>query len=848
MINLTKRVNKLLERTSSLECKNVCKEVLEMNNTNVPEEQLTQALVEKLKNITDGDKFVDSFVLSTEKSQKLNNLGIVGAISNIRESQSYHYPALRYTLDKFERAKINEGISDYLIVEEFLDSLKEFTWDKNVKESLDSVNEKYSESKEIVQVSKAIFEFRRSKGNFMFERICEMLEDHFENPTDASRSALIEALSKHTYSTIAKNLFENLKRIQSVGKGGLQIIAENNNCEVSPAYSTIFVENGKEYFTVKGDVFKKDANLVEKVTVEEFQTLSDNVKRSYQVLNSGNFFVKEGKASFYLGKNKIEISEADSSTKVLFNGKQIPSADIAKNLVSSGMIRLEEARVASDIQFVNDIFSNFFELDFAKVISSKIYEGSYVTMMKIDDSIYLNKVNTSMKTNEFFSNVNATQARNLVLEFLGYDIKESLSEYLDTEEAEIKSIKEKQSIIIKNMSLVEGQIEKLVAAKADAFVAAQPQISSLEEMLNKELSELKETYSEISNKLKKFEAKTSDAGVELTQDVKILSTGELATVSAIDSNTKKVTLVKSDGKSVDLSLDEIASVSKEEEMAMKRNEVKSDKEAEKEPAHQVEESKKDAERVNKDGKEEEEDLKKIKDKMTKGKKNLSENEEALHEDTPNISPGGNKVPVENPNKDDFPSQEPEGQPAKVQNDNPEYVPGKVDDKQDGSCAGKDVEVLAADYASKGPEDLIQVRCDGDLYFIEKKYLEVSSNESSNSLSIDFDAKAPGEESKPEKSEKETETPTDKGSSDDAPKEEVKETPKDEKPKEEEEPEETTAEKLEKLQKKLSKALRDVEDIKDDMKESNMSEEDLTTLIESLNKVTEAIKKNSEVVD
>lgn len=835
MLNLTKRVHKLVEKTTSLECKDICKEVLE-TYTNVPAEQLENALVEKLKGVKDGDKHVAAFIKSATKAMKIKDLGVAKAISKIRESQTYHYPALRYALDKFERAKINEGVQDFLLVEEFLTSLKDFVWDANVKESLDSVRESYESEKEAVLVSKAIFEFRRAKGNFLFEKVCEMLEDHFENPTDASRSAVIESLVPFSYNSTAKALAENLKKIQNSSKpGALNIIAENANCEVSPVYSTIFVENNKEYFTIKGDVFKKEGSVVEKVTPEEFSNLSENIKRSYSILNSNNFFVKEGKASFYIGRNKIEISEGENSTKVLFNGKPITSTEIAKSLVSTGMLRLEEAKIASDVQFVNDIFENFYEIDFAKTISSKIYEGSFITLMKIDENIYLNKVNSSMKTNEFFSGLNATQARNIILEFLGYDIKESMVEFLEKEETEILAIKEEQANILKNVTILEGEISKIANAKKDAFIASQPQISALEEMLSKELNALKEKYSDLSSKLKKYEAKVSDAGVEIGQDVKLADSGELATVTAIDSNTKKVTVVTADGKTKDFPMNKVVSVEKAEESAVKKNEEKADEEAEKEPIAKV------------------------------------DDEEKVEEATLNLA-GATQVPVEDPNKDKLQGQAPEPQPAKVVDENPEYVPGKVDAAQEGSCAGKDVEVLAADFASKGPEDLIQVKCDGELFFIEKKFVQVSTTEAEDSLTIDFDAAPPAEDEKkeeepkkeeggeeapkeeepkaeeaPKEEEPKAEEPKEEAPKEEAPKEEApkEEEPKEEAPKAEggEEGEEKKKPSLEDLQAKLSKALEDLEQIKNDMKDTFTSNEAISATITSLKGLNDALKKD-----
>jgi|LakMenEpi03Aug12_release.lakeMendotaPanAssembly.Ray.scaffolds.fasta_scaffold16082_5 hypothetical protein len=822
MLNLTKRVNKLLERTSSLECKNVCKEILE-TYTSIPEEQLAVAIVEKLKGIQDADKHVKGFVQTSEKYLGIKSLGLSKAISEIRESQAYHYPALRYTLDKFERAII-EGSADYLLAEDFMKSMRDFGWEKNVKDHLILIGEKYEAQKEAILVAKAVFELKKAKGNFIFEKVVDKLEEHFETPTQASRSALIEDLSKFAFNQTAKVLLENLRRIQSQN-GSLQVISENSNCEVSNVYSPLILENGNEYFVVKSDVYKKNGSVVEKVSVEELSSLSENVRRSHQVINSPYFFVKEGRVSFFLGRNKVEIFEKESAKTVLFNGKNVPASDIARNLVATGMVRLEEARVASDVQFITDIFENFFEMDFAKVISSRRYSGSYVTLMKVEDKIYLNKVNESMKSNEFYTDINATQARNIVLEFLGYDIAESLEEYIEKDQAQILEIKSKQSHILKSMAVVESEITKIEGAKKDPYLANNPQLKQLEEMLRTEIDSLKSKYQVLSAELRKFEAKSSDAGVEIGEDVK-LENGELATVQSIDSTNKTVTVITATGKTMDLPVNKVTSVEAEEAKAMERNEEKGEAEGEK----------------------------------------IAEEELSAM-----AIASGNDIPVSDPNKDALQSQQPT---VTVTDESPEYVTAVVAEDQGGTCAGKEVKVLAIDFTSKGPEDLIQAECDGDLYFIEKKFLQVPTTEGDDSLTIDFDAEAPSDEEEKKDSEKKEDTEetsddteekkedtTDsEGSSDsEENKEETEETSDDSEKKED--TEETSDEKsedgeekkedeeskpsVEDLQAKLAKALKELESIRDEMASTFSKNENVSQTILGLRGVMDAMKSDTD---
>jgi hypothetical protein len=848
MLNLNRRVNNLLEKTTSLECKNVCKEIIETYSS-IPEEQIAASIIEKLKTIKDADKHVNGFIQISEKYLGIRNLGIAKAISTIRESQSYHYPALRYTLDKYERQLVEGLTQDYLVIEEFAESLKDFTWDKNVKDCLESIKEKIVSQKETILIAKSVYELKKTKGNFMFDNIVERLENHFDNPTQSSRSGLIDELGRFSFNGTVKKLIESLKKIQSLN-GSLQIIAENSSCDVSQVFSPLILENGREYFTIKKEVYRKTGELIEKVASEEFNNLSESIKRSYQVINSPYFFVKGGKASFYIGRNKVEILENENKKQVLFNGKEVPASDIARNLMSTGMLRLEEAKVASDIQFVSDIFENFFELDFAKVISSKRFPGSYVNLMKVNEKIYLNKVNESMKSNEFFTDLNSTQARNLILEFLGFDIAETFSEYIEKEQAQILEIKSKQSEILKSMSIVESEISKIEGAKKDPYLANNPQVKSLEEMLKTEITNLRNSYQQLSSKLKQFEAKSSDSGLEIGEDVKITSTGELATVNSIDNKT--ITVITANGKTVELTIDKVTPVAAEEEKALEKNAKKGEAETSK-----VDEKKKEKVEVETEEEvetpEEEVEVKETpeEEEIDEKKKVKVEEETPEEEEDKEVEEAPEDVETADDDVEDEEIEKIEEEelsprslgeedmlpPTETTSDetSPEYVTATVTTDQGGTCAGKEVKILALDFTSKGPEDLIQAECDGDTYFIEKKSLQIPTTEGDDSMTIDFDAEPPAEDEKEVKKKK---APAEEAPAEEAPAEEApaEEAPAEEAPKEKLTPEE--------LQSKLAKALKDLESIRDDMADTFSKNENVSSTINGLKGMIDAMKSSS----
>lgn len=624
MFNLRKRIKELQENTASLEAKSICKELLE-NFSNLPDSQISAVMVEKMKAVSDADKHVRKFVQVVEKVDAVNNLGVAKGIALIKESQIYSYPALKYGIDSIENSLItrqvrvveNEamhkdfkagdtwsslkmgggfrletsntaGKPEYMVIDATLECLKNFVWDEVVGKVYADLKTKRTDLSESIDIAISINGMVGNKGSFFFDSVIPKLEEHFINPTENSRTSIIESLRKMNFYPVAKKLSESLARVQQAGTKGVQIVSDNTKCEVSSIYSPILLENGTEYFFVKGNFYGKSEGKILKITEEAAKALPEKFTNVCRIVSSPNVFIKEGKISFYLKRNKVEILENEGAVSVLFNGSKVTSNELAKNMVSAGLFRLEESKIAYDVQTIAEAFSNIYDLDFGKLIESKIHAGSYVILMKNGDNIYLNKVNESMRSNEFFSDLNATQARNKIMEFIGFDIKESMSEYLEKDEVKLQEMREQQSEIVKHLSIVEANLTKVTTTLQDAFMSKSPELSSLKRVLEEEISKLRNDHRSISDKIRAFENKGSDAGFESGDEVKLVDSGDSATVVSVDSSTDSVTVVTSKGKTISVPISKVISQEAEIAKAETKNEnEKADEEDEEEEVKTV---------------------------------------------------------------------------------------------------------------------------------------------------------------------------------------------------------------------------------------------------------------------
>ena len=98
--------------------------------------------------------------------------------------------------------------------------------------------------------------------------------------------------------------------------------------------------------------------------------------------------------------------------------------------------------------------------DFAKNITSNIYEGVAINLIKWNNEIYLQRINEGMRENSIYK-VNGSQAVKMVKDYLRYDISEGLTEFLDGEQ-KLKSIMiNDRTKVLENISSVEDQINKI---------------------------------------------------------------------------------------------------------------------------------------------------------------------------------------------------------------------------------------------------------------------------------------------------------------------------------------------------------------------------------------------------
>jgi len=167
------------------------------------------------------------------------------------------------------------------------------------------------------------------------------------------------------------------------------------------------------------------------------------------------------------------------------------------NLSNVSIIELKESLLATNFsgyrnQWQNDKICKFFEsvdlvceLDDFTTIQNQEFTDVFLTMIGVQEGIYINKVNPGMRLNEMIKLNTATETVDIVKEFINFDISPILSERLLAENNE-KAIKEsKRKDLTDSLSFLE---EKKLEVKAAIKVLGETEeLSEALDLLDEEL-------------------------------------------------------------------------------------------------------------------------------------------------------------------------------------------------------------------------------------------------------------------------------------------------------------------------------------------------------------------------
>jgi hypothetical protein len=495
---------------------------------------------------------------SNEFSPKpLNNtifsFGLINTVSALKNSSLNELPAGKIMLERYEGLLLQKGISEAFLIEGFLNDLKSFSWEASVTSVLENVNSIFENRRREVEVVKTYETIKSTQGRELFSDATAQMKNWLVSEKKSSDS-LIHGLKGFGFNPLVRNLVSFLSIYENKNPNKFNLGSDNNVCEVSNIYSPIMVTESGSIFFAGGKFLKinESDNSISECSMEEIPV---DFQNKAGIITDKDVKINGNRISLNLGNNKVEIVFENEEKQIYFDGKRINESGLPAAVSVTTNTLLERSNYkASKAAFIAKSADDIVDIDFGKKIKSKLYEGVEANIFKFSDKIYVQTVNPSMRLNKIYE-ANATQAISIIKDFIKYDISESLTEFLQGEQAFLSVMKNDKNEIVKNIQILESEIAKIYRVKEEnPLIAKSKELISLQESLEGELDALKDKWNQINIEIDRFEKSANpisvneEMGYPIDTDVRIKRNGSKGKIIGVDGSSKTYTILFKEGK------------------------------------------------------------------------------------------------------------------------------------------------------------------------------------------------------------------------------------------------------------------------------------------------------------
>ena len=419
--------------------------------------------------------------------------------------------------------------------------LAQSTWLNPISELREYIMESYNNAKWEFRISESIQRTENQKGKLMESFNSDLVS--LLNESDVkSKFAVVAA--KHPWSMDAKQIVNEMNAED-------QKVASTANGKVVSILSPVLESEEGLTFHLHGKNYTFNGTDITEANVTD--------PRFFDVSEGLNMFSRNGNILSLHGENGKSL-EYNITEGTLTMGKV--------DMTNYSIIELKESLLATNFsgyrnQWQNDKICKFFEsvdliaeMDNFTTIQNQEFADVFLTMIGVDEGIYINKVNPGMNLNEMVKIDTATETVEIVKEFINFDVSPILSERLIAEDND-KAIEENKrkdltdsiSFLEEKKSEVEAAIKKLGETEelTEALNLIAEELNGKEkELANSYISEKKTKDDYLNDGFVEASVKKASQGLKKRQEV-LVNAEEYASLG--DDDLLSVIIPK-DGKSI----------------------------------------------------------------------------------------------------------------------------------------------------------------------------------------------------------------------------------------------------------------------------------------------------------
>ena len=340
----------------------------------------------------------------------------------------------------------------YAIAKSIHRSAAVYDWIQPISELRSYISDIYTNHRWSFKVNEAISTIG-NRNNPLDAKLAGELTTLLKESEDVVKAGFERVAAANPWSAELRGILSEMK---TEAKGANQAKAM-----VQRIITPMLSESGRVIFHLHGKNWAFDGKQITEANVVD--------PRFRQVLEALSMFKQVNEALVMFGEadKALEINLTEGTVKLgNMDLTQMDAIGVKEALLANKFFSYRDAWKADKIAAMVEHFDMVGELDNALGLSSTEFLNVYLTMLAVEEGVWVNKVNPAMKLNEMKFFRTATQALKEAKEFIGYDATAYLSKALVAEGHKTALVEKKRAIINEELSFLESKREQINAAIA----------------------------------------------------------------------------------------------------------------------------------------------------------------------------------------------------------------------------------------------------------------------------------------------------------------------------------------------------------------------------------------------
>jgi len=385
----------------------------------------------------------------------------------------------------------------YTVTESLYTALAQYDWIQPVADFRKMIEESFIADKWSYVTAKFANSLAGQSSNPSYAHLYECLVDTLIDEENV-RLALKDVLLENSWNNDAKSLLSAIVAEEKAEQGEINTsIYENSNCSVRKTISPLIIDENKKVFFLNGKNYIFDGQTLEEATVTDRKY--NNVLEGLSILK----YEADKDRLVYYGKNNMVLEYSCQDDKISLTGvdnvNDMSIIDLNETLKRCGIFDRETIGNCEKLVKFFESKDILVELDSPiTTIQSDKFAGVFVTVINVQEGVYVNKVNAALGINEMTHYKTAKEACDAIRDFMKYDATAILSEKLQAEGIKNAIIESKRNEIKETLSFLSEKRAQLIAGLQETNNNEQVKaaLELVEGEIRKFEKELQETYVE----------------------------------------------------------------------------------------------------------------------------------------------------------------------------------------------------------------------------------------------------------------------------------------------------------------------------------------------------------------